>query len=1156
MKFYDFIRLRLSASGSGMSLRIDEVLKRQIIMRLSFIAIMMTVFLSQVGATGFAQQVTFAKKNAALNEIFDEITKQTGYFVLYQSSRVKELKMDVNFRRESLNKVLATILDKNSFSYAFKNKTIVVKLLETNSSELWANKFAQITIQGKVTDSLGLPMPGVSVKVKNSTIAKVTDSKGQYSISVSDKDAVLVFSFIGFKTLEEKVANRSMINVRLMANVGQLDAVVVTGLYSRPKESFTGAATTVTGNQLRSVNAMSVFDALKVFDPAVRIPDNMEFGSDPNRLPQISLRGTNNFPAQGGSTDLPASGSDFMAAYQSNPNMPLFMLDGFEVSLQKIYDLDITRIESITILKDAVATSAYGARAANGVIVVDTKQPAAGKLTVNYSTTLQVTGPDLTSYNLLNAFDKLELERIGGLYKTNRPENQLIYDQRYSNRRAEVARGVDTYWLAQPLQTGVGNKQALYVEGGDQFVRYGVNFGYTNNKGVMKGSGRKTYEGGMILSYRRNKLLIRNQLNINSNTSENSPYGSFGDYSRLNPYWSPFDQNGNVKKLLETVINAGIDPPTYIGNPMYNASLGTVNNSNYSGINNNTFLEWRFDNGIRLTGKLGLTSQKDESNLFLPADHTAFANITDYNSDEYSTRGSYNKTNSSFFTFDGSLVGDYNKSFGKNIIFATIGLSAAEQNSQSTGIVVRGFPNNRLDELFFGKEYLKNSKPSGQDNTTRRISSFASFNYTYDRRFLFDLALNVDGSTQFGALNRFAPFWAIGAGWNVHEESFMKSINPVINRLRLRAGLGTTGSQQFSPNMAITTYNYNTGQDYLGMYGATLLSYGNEALKWQQTMKHNLGMDMSLMNDRFVLRMDAYFETTNNLLLDVSTPPSLGVNSYKENMGKLGNTGLEGSLTAFVIKPGSKPLSWSVFVNGIHNKNKIKEISNSLKKMNEQNDLNTGNLQTKPQARYAEGQSVNAIWAVRSAGIDPSTGREVYIKRTGELTYLWDAVDKVIVGDALPNLSGSLGTNFTYKGIQFGAYFSYQLGGKQYNQTLADNVENANIRNNVDERVLLDRWKQPGDITFFKGLTDVNGTSITTPTYATSRFMQKSNYLNFTSISLGYIIPEKISSKWRLKNTRVSLQANNILQLSTIQIERGLSYPFARNYTFSFNTAF
>ncbi|WP_316821570.1 SusC/RagA family TonB-linked outer membrane protein [Pedobacter gandavensis] len=1129
-------------------------------MRLSLIVFIMTFFMAQVGASSFAQELTYTKQNASLKEVFDEITKQTGFYVLYQSSKVHDAqRMNVNFKKKPLHEVLNQILAAQNLTYIRKDKNIVISPKQVPGNATEKNTADPVTIQGKVTDFSGNPIPGVTVKVKGTNLMKSTDSKGEYAIEVPKPGEILVFSFIGYKIKEEKVGNKTTLNVKLEQSVSELSSVVVTGLYSRPTENFTGAATTIKGADLRTVNAMNVFDAIKVFDPAIRVPDNMEFGSDPNRLPKISLRGTNNFPGQaiGENGEIPSSGADFMAAYQSNPSMPLFMLDGFEVSLQKIYDLDITRIEKITILKDAVATSAYGARAANGVIVVETKQPQAGKLTINYSSTLQLTSPDLSSYHLLNAKDKLELERVGGLYFSSIPQAQTVLDQRYANRRAEIARGVDTYWLSQPLQTGIGTRQGLYVEGGDQFVRYGINFGYGNNKGVMKGSGRQTYDGGMSLSYRKNKFMVRNQLSVSANKSDNSPYGSFGDYSRLNPYWNPYDAKGNIKKSLEDIVDPGYNTTSQIGNPLYNANLGTVSNSKYSGISNNTFLEWRFDGGLRLTGKFGFSSQNDESNNFLPADHTSFSRISDYNSDDYTSRGSYAKNNSTFFNYDGSLTADYNKTFGKHVVYATIGASAAQQHSESTGILVRGFPNNRLDEVFFGKEFQKGSRPSGQDNLTRRISSFASFNYTFDKRFLFDLALNVDGSTQFGEMNRFAPFWAIGLGWNLHEEAFMARLKPVLNRLKLRGGIGTTGSQQFSPFMAITTYTYNTGQDYLGMYGANLMSYGNPNLKWQQTNKTNLGADVSLFQDRLQLRLDAYFERTDNLLLDISTPPSLGLSSYKENMGKLGNTGIEGSLTAFLIKPNANSLSWSMFVNGINNKNKILRISNSLKKMNEQNDaMADKNKQTRPLPRYQEGQSVNAIWAVRSAGIDPSTGMEVYYDRDGKLTYIWNPVDKVVVGDELPKLSGNLGTNLTYKGFQFGAYFSYQLGAKQYNNTLANSVENADISLNVDERVFLERWKQPGDVTFFKGLTTLEGKPVTSKTNVTSRFMQKNNYLNFTSISFGYILPDKISSKWNLKNTRFGLQANNILQLSTIRIERGLSYPFARNFTFSLNTTF
>lgn len=1121
-------------------------------MKLTFLLFFVSMF--TVMANGFGQKVTLHLQNATMKKALLELTKQSGATFIYADHHIDDIKnINLSIRDVELEKALTLLFEETQFTFERKGKSISLATKRKAPAEKTSVAIQRL-FKGKVLDENGGVMPGASIAIANTDRKTKSNHAGEFEI-LADIGDVLEISYLGYKPLKFKVSQiaEQVKTFHLSALEAAVEEITVTGLFNRPTENFTGAATAVSGQQLRNINALNVFDALKVLDPAVRVPDNLEFGSDPNRLPNITLRGTNNFPGQGDISSSDLSGADFMAAYQSNPSMPLFMLDGFEVSLTKIYDLDINRIEKITILKDAVATSAYGSRAANGVIVVETKQPQPGKLNLNYSTTLQVTAPDLTSYNLLNAKDKLELERQGGLYYSARPENQLILDQRYSARRAEVERGVDTYWLSQPLQTGVGNKQSLFLEGGDDYVRYGANFGYFNNKGVMKGSDRNSFEGGMSLSYRKNNILIRNQLNVSSNKSNNSPYGSFGDYSRLNPYWSPFDENGQTKKILETITNLGINSSSYIVNPMYNALIGTSSYGKYSGINNNTFVEWRAMPSLKVTAKFGLSTQKDENNNFLPADHTAFAQISDYNSNEYFTRGSYTKSNSEFFTYDGSLVADYNKVIGRHQIFSTLGMSLAEQQSKSNGIVVRGFPNSRLDEIFFGNGYLENSRPQGSNNISRRFSSFGNFNYTFDRRLLFDLAVNVDGSTQFGELNRFAPFWAVGLGWNLHEEKFFKEHVPFFNRFKIRGGLGTTGSQQFPPFMAITTYTYNTSQDYLGMYGAQVLGYGNRDLKWQETMKYNVGTDMIFWNDRVNLRLDAYYEMTNNLLLDISTPPSLGVSSYKENMGKLANKGIEGNVNFFIFKPAASQFSWSIYVNGIHNRNEIKEISNSLKKMNQDND---SGAQTKPNARYQEGQSVNAIWAVKSAGIDPSTGREVFYDKDGNLTYIWNAEDKVIVGDAIAKLSGSLGTNVTYKGFQFGAYFSYQTGAKQYNQTLADYVENANINNNVDERVFLDRWKQPGDVTLFKGLTDLEGNPITSATQATSRFMQKNNFLNFTSISLGYMLPEKVASKMRLKNTRFSLQGNNILQLSTIQVERGLSYPFARNFTFSLSTSF
>ncbi len=1137
---------RIDTTDQGLS----RPLKLLIMFKMVILLLAVSVF--SVTARTYAQTVTIHEKSVTLPQLFNIINQQTGYaFVVDNALIARTVAVSVHFDDTELTEVLDKTVKAQGFTYTIKHNTIVLKKNEV-----------QPRVSGTVTDQDGKALPNVTVRIKGTQLTVITDEAGNYVFHrMLTGTETLVFSFIGYAAKEEPLEGRTVVNVRLTTTVGELESVVVTGLYARPIENFTGAATTVKGDQLRSVNMMNVFDAIKVFDPAIRLADNLEFGSDPNRLPQISIRGTNNFPVQQGEAGaLPASGADFMAAYTTNPSMPLFILDGFEVSMQRLNDLDINRIDKITILKDAVATSAYGSRAANGVIVIETKQPQPGKLTVSYNSTIQLTGPDLTSYHLLNAADKLALEKAGGVYNggTN-PEFQRQRDEVYARRIREVEKGVDTYWLAQPLQNGWGTKQSVMVEGGDAFLRYGASFGYTSNSGAMKGSARQNYEGGMLIAYRKNNFMVRNQLTVNSNRADNSAYGSFSQYSVLNPYWSPYDENGNVRKVLDefsTPGYAGITQPT---NPMYNATLGTADYSKYIGFINNTFLEYRAARGLRLTGKFGLTRQEDESHRFLPADHTDFATISDYNSDDYFTRGSYTKGNGGFIAYEGSATGDYNRNFGNHMLYATLGVAIAEQRSNTTSLIVRGFPNARLDELYFGKEYLRDSRPTGVNDVTRRTSAFASVNYTYDRRYLVDFSWNLDGSTQFGADNRFAPFWAVGAGWNLHEEAFMASLSQgAITRLKLRAGVGTTGSQQFSPYMAVSTYQYNNGQDYTGMFGATLMTFGNTALKWQQTMKYSAGADVSLWRDRITLRLDGYREITNDLLLDINTPPSLGVSTYKQNVGKLENLGLEANVNAFLIRNERKSIYLSVFANGIHNRNSIREIANSLQKLNERNDGagEDESLQTRPQLRFVEGQSVNAIWAVRSAGIDPSNGQELFYTRDGRLTYTWNAADKVIVGDAIPDLSGNFGANFSYKGIQLAAFMTYQLGGTLYNQTLADRIENADIRYNVDERVLLGRWQQPGDQTFFKGLTDVEGETVTALTQSTSRFLQRNNFIDLGSISVGYLFADRLTARWRLSNTRVNLMVNNLARLSTIQVERGLSYPFARNYTLNISTSF
>lgn len=1164
--------MHLLASGKGrgraFALSIFNCFNPKLLMRVSLLSVAFLSCLVTLAGTSSGQsltdKITVRFEDMPLKKVLQQLEKITSFNFTWRSTDVENSpKITMEAMDKPVYQVLSSILKVTNLRYIQRDNNIILFKKPDNLPDVISpiegtrlisvypiiDSLPVIQIRGRVTNSekLDEPVPNATITVKGGRIYATSDPDGYFTIRVPATTRTLVFTQISFEPTEIRIGNDGPINVSMKPRAQAMTEVVTTGLYKRPKESFTGAATTISGDQIRAVSMTNALQAIRIFDPSIRIPDNVQFGSDPNRMPNISIRGTNNFPqTQNGTSTTPPSGADFMASYSSNPNQPIFILDGFEVSLQKIYDLDINRIASYTILKDASATSMYGSRAANGVIIVDTKQPAPGKIQVSYSGTANFTAPDLSVYNLLNAKEKLDVEKIAGVYTVNHNETgsgasgDAYWRNLLSLRESYVAKGVNTDWMALPLRNGVGQNHSINLGGGDQFIRYQLNLNYKNDAGVMKGSNRDIYSADMSLSYRFRGFNVRNSMTLTYSKSNNSPYGQFSDYSKQNAYWSPYDSTGKVVKLLEQYGNENARP-----NPLWNATLNVIDNQEYNLLTNNTELEWIIGNGFRLNGLVGITRQTDEYNQFLPAQHTSFVKEANY-----LKRGSYKRTYSKFFNIQSRLTLNYSHRFGRGHLFNTALLEMNEGKRNGLSVTVVGFPNENLSDILFGNGYPVDGKPSGYADITRRLSAGENFSFTWDQRYVIEGSIRFDGSSQFGANKRYAPFWSLGGSWNLHKETFMGKY-PEIEMLRFRASIGSTGDDRFPTNQAITTYQYYTSVNFHGLTGSNLISYGNPDLTWEQAIKKNIGFDLTMLKNRIQISGNFYNETTKSLLLNVNTPPSSGVSSYKENVGKLQNNGIEFNANVFIIQKPKKNLYWSVFLNGAHNKSKIVEISNSLKKVNEENDDTRDNKQTKPNFRYVEGYSPNAIWGVRSLGIDPSTGREMFLTADNQITYLWNAKDKVIIGDPTGGMFGNFGTNLSWKGISLGMYFNYQFGIDAYNQTLADRVENLDLIWQGDKRVLYDRWRKPGDITYFKGLADENGYTATTKTNVTSRFLQKDNYINFASISAGYQLPDNISKKFRLNTTRVTLIANQIARWGSIEMERGLDYPFAR--TFSFN---
>lgn len=1000
-------------------------------------------------------------------------------------------------------------------------------------------------VYGRVIEKLSNePMVGVTIRLDGHSTGVITDINGCYVLTLPEKGGLVIYSYIGFETRKIKVTSRQKVDVQMVEATESIQEVIVTGYNSIQKESFTGNTTKIEKEDLLKVNPNNLISAIQTFDPSFRIQENLAAGSDPNSLPQFVLRGQTGI----GETTLGQTSTSSISreVLSGNSNLPIFILDGFEVDVEKIYDLDMNSIHSINILKDAAATAMYGSRAANGVIVIERRAPEAGKFRVQYSGVLSAELPDLSSYNLMNAREKLETEHLAGLYDSNTPEIDP-YTNGYYQRLNNVLTGVDTYWLSQGLRTALNHKHSVFIDGGENDVRWGVELGFRGTEGVMKHSSRKNANAAFYVDYRIGGLQIKNKVTYTYNKSTDVPFNSFSDYSHLLPYMRLYDENGDYVRRLEKFDGAS---GTQV-NPLYEINFyNSFDHSGYDEVTDDLSLNWRITDGLRLRGQFSVLMRNSTGDLYKdPASASYSASTGNINGEK--TESTQKRT-----VIDGSLSLMYNNTFkGHNL---NICLSSNMRQTQSTASETRyrGFPGGDLVSSNYAAEVY--GKPSSSDNTTRLVGALLTSNYTYNNIYLADLTGRIDGSSEFGSDKRWSMFWSTGAGINIHNYDFMKS-NELFSMLKFRASYGLTGKTNFSLYSAKDMYQLQTDSWYPTGYGVFLYQMGNPNLKWERKYTLDYGVEIGLWHDKIYLKASAYDERTIDLITDYTIPSSTGFTSYKENMGKVKNTGVELELRARLYS--DRNWLFQLYGSFARNKNTIIEISQAMRDYNKRvEELFSGyNPESSSDSKYAktylkyyEGASLTSIYGMKSLGISPTNGKEIYLRRNGDVTDVWSADEWTIIGDTAPKGQGSFGYTLSYKQLSMFASFLYTFGGDAYNNTLVSYVENADIKNdNVDKRVLLDRWQKPGDITTMKDIRDRNVT-----TGASSRFVQKNNTLQWSSLTMSYNFRPEQLKKLHLSGLRLSFTMNDLFYWSTIRQERGLDYPYSRSFNLTTNIIF
>lgn len=1064
-----------------------------------------------------------AKGGQSLPDVLKRIEKRYGCRISFSYNALSAYTFSGKVQGKTAAEAIANVLKGLPFTFSQKGNffTIIERpanVRQEAPSPRAAHSSQSVWFRGKVVDDSGEPLIGVTVKAPGGATT-VTDVNGSFGLELPRGNAGNVeFSYIGMESAKyycRCVSDVIGVTIRMKNASGDLKEVVVNGFFSRSKQTYTGAARTITSDQIMQVSPNNLFQALATLDPSMTITQNNAAGSNPNVVPDLVIRSTTSLATNN----------------ETGLNSPLVVIDGVESSLQDLYDLDIHDIERVDILKDASATALYGENAANGVIVIQRKRVSQGKVRVRYTFTPQVSFADLSSYDLMNASQKLEFEHLAGLYTSSTGS----LDQSYYDKLALVSAGQNTDWKSLAVRNSFSQDHSISISGRGQGLDYNLTGNVSLNNGVMKDDGRNKYSLGIFLSYHAiDKLILTLRANHQQVNVKNSKYGSFSNYLLANPYDSPYDEEGNYRRSLSYNMN----------NPLYEASLNSFDKSETRTETITLDARYNFKPNLYVTAQGSYSSARGRSDVYRSPDSNTYANVT-----TLTQKGDYKLTNTKDDSWSAKLVGNWLNTFDDKGTMLTLNLGAEIKHQDASSVLTEGtgFLSDDLADLAYATAYPTGSYPSGSESLASSVGAFAAANFALYNKYIIDGSYRVSGSSKFGSNHRYAPFWSVGLGYNLHNEDFIKKLGWV-NTLRLRGSYGYTGSVKFNAYQAIATYRYSSNYATYTGVGAIPITMPNPDLKWQTTKKLNIGLTSSFLGDRLNFNLDVYHENTDDMLIDFSLPPSSGATSVKDNLGSQTSNGVEFSVWGKIIN--KQDWEWTLSVNGLHSKTTINNISDALRRMNETNG--SQRLSSSPLVQYREGESPTAIYAVRSAGIDPASGKEIFIKKDGSYTYTYDADDQVSCGDTNPWMQGSLSTLLRWKQLSMTVNFSYRFGGDMYNSTRAAKIENINPRYNADVRAFTGRWKQPGDVVPYLNISTTGGTS-----YAYSdRFVEKDNELWLSSMQFTYDVPAPWLQSLRLQKMYLSLGMADLFRLTSAKYERGTSYPYSRSINASVSVTF
>lgn len=985
----------------------------------------------------------------------------------------------------------------------------------------------------------------------------------QHIIVVFSSAKTLQVSYIGMQTQEVVIKPR--LKVVLKVDAQQLEEVMVVAYGTAKKQSFTGSADMVKSDQIEKRTVANLSKALEGTAPGIQMTSG---GGQPGEASKVVIRGFGSINAS---------------------NNPLYVLDGipFDGDLSSINPADI---ESMSVLKDASSAALYGARGANGVIMITTKKGKEGKPTVNLKASWGVTSRAFPRYNTVNAKEFMEATFEG--YK-----NYLLDDGETDSDAREIAAGdliptlggynpfnVSNDQLIDPTTGRLNsNAQLLYqddwmdeatkdsplrqeyqfsVSGGNNNTNYNFSLGYLNEDGLAVNTGFERFSGRMNIDSQIKKWLKSGLSASFSTTTQDYTFEDGGSafyniwYSSemIAPIYPVYKKNADGSNLLvdgEKEYDYGVNRPSF-SNMNWIAALyqdkrerksDNLSSRAYVTLSGKDYEELGFFKDFTLTSNIGI-------------DYRNRNTLNYYNPDEGDAAGvggdSYRSaTRMLSYTFNQLL--NYNKTFNKHSLDVLVGHEFYSYENLLLSAERQGFPFNGLQELANGAQIIGGTS---YKDIYKIESVFGRINYSFSDRYYLSGSYRTDGSSRFHKDNRWGSFWSLGGAWRISEEAFMSGAKSWLNSLTLKASYGVQGNDAIVDKDGYETYYgwqslYDMDYANASMSGALLYSLENKSLKWEKNKNLNIGIEGTLLDSRLRVSLEYYIKKTSDLLLMKPKATSTGVNGYYDNVGAMENKGIDLSISGDIFN--KKDFSWTMGIMLSSFKNKITELTSGT----EQIVLGTTILKV--------GEPIRSFYMAKSAGVDPETGSMLYWIKDDQGNWIKDSnynkansTDRQLCGSRIPDFYGSWNNSFTYKNFDLSFLFTFSVGGKVYDSKYANLMSTRNVGQNF-HKDMLNAWKAPGDI------TDVPRMVLLANDQISDRFLINASYLSLKNITLGYNLPKKWLQKAGISNIRIFATGDNLFLISALKGmdpqynftgSQDYTYTPVRNITFGFDLKF